>query len=105
MLGCMIWGDCCLGFWVFRVDFRVIYGFWGWIYECEGVARCFKGFWGIYWGFIWGFKGQLCHFNDFIYILLVINAMTVILLIIFVLINCSFLNHLSIYLCIKWEGF
>ena len=22
-------------------------GFGGWIYECEGIARCFKGFWGI----------------------------------------------------------
>ena len=26
----------------------------GWIYDCEDVARCFKGFWGIYGGFIKG---------------------------------------------------
>ena len=25
-------------------------GFWGWIYECEGVARCFKGFGGFFRG-------------------------------------------------------
>ena len=30
---------------MFKVISRVFYGFWGWIYECEGVTRCFKGFW------------------------------------------------------------
>ena len=61
--------------------------------------------WGIFWGFFRGLRGGFCHFHDLIYIVLVINAMTVMLLIIFILIYCSFLNHLSIYLCIKWEGF
>ena len=57
MCGCMFWG-LRLGFWVFKVDFRVIYGFWDWIYECEGVTRCFKGFWGIYVGLFGGLRGS-----------------------------------------------
>ena len=32
-------------------------GFWGWIYECEGDARSFMGFWGISGGF---FRGLEC---------------------------------------------
>ena len=36
-----VWGDCV---WVFKVISRVIYGFWGWIYECEGDTRSFRGF-------------------------------------------------------------
>ena len=44
----------CWVFWGFEVIYRVIYWFWGWIYECEGVARCFKGFGGISRGFTLG---------------------------------------------------
>ena len=56
MFGCMF-GVIVFGFLVFKVICRVIYGFWGWIYGCEGVIRCFKGFWGIYGGF---FRGLRC---------------------------------------------
>ena len=51
---CLVWLH--LGFWVFKVDFRVIYGFWGWIYECEGVTSCFMGFW-VSLGVPLGFRG------------------------------------------------
>ena len=70
-----------------------------------GHCKVIHGFLGIFGGFFRGLRGSFCHFHDLIYIVLVINVMTVILLIIFVLIYCSFLNHLSIYLCIKWKGF
>ena len=75
MTGCKsvgVWGDIHLGFWGFKVISRVIYGFWGWIYECEGDARSFKGFWGIFGGFFRGLECSLCHkmlFNDVLLIL------------------------------------
>ena len=65
LFGCML-GVIVFGFSVFKVDSRVIYGFWGWIYECEGVTRYFKGFWGIYEGFFGSLGAVLvdkCHFN------------------------------------------
>ena len=44
MFGCMF-GMIAFGFFLgFKVIYRVIYGFWDWIYECEGVTRCFRGF-------------------------------------------------------------
>ena len=49
-----------MGFGVFKVIYGVIYGFWGGIYECEGVARCFKGFWGILGCF---FRGLRCSLS------------------------------------------
>ena len=44
MFGCMF-AVIAFGFWVFKVDYWVFYGFWGWIYECGATARCFMGFW------------------------------------------------------------
>ena len=59
-----------LGFLGFKVISRVIYGFWGWIYECEGVARSFMGFLGISRGFFRGLECGLCLkmlFNDVLF--------------------------------------
>ena len=39
-------GVCVFGFLVFKVISRVIYGFWGWIYECEVMQ-----------GLLWVFGG------------------------------------------------
>ena len=47
------WGVCAWVFRVFRgfkVDYRVFYGFLGWVNECGATARCFMGFCGL-WGF------------------------------------------------------
>ena len=55
IFGCMF-GVIAFGF--LGIISRVIYGFGGWIYECEGVTRCFKGFWGIYEGFFGGLRGS-----------------------------------------------
>ena len=54
-------GLIAFGFLGFKVIYRVIYGFWGWIHECEGVTRCLKGFWGIYGGF---FRGLICGLSS-----------------------------------------
>ena len=55
------WVDCVWVLGEFKAISRVIYGFWGWIYECEGLARCFKGFQGIYGGF---FRGLTCSLSS-----------------------------------------
>ena len=67
-----MFGVIAFGFLGFKVISRVIYGFWGWIYECEGVARSFMGFWGISRGFFRGLECGLCLkmlFNDVLLIL------------------------------------
>ena len=49
-----------------------------------GHHKVIHGFLGIFGGFIKGLRGSLCHFGD--------SYCTVILIIIIVLIYCSFLN-------------
>ena len=52
------WIDCVWVFGDLGLFLRLIFGFWGWIYECEGIASCFKGFWG---GF---FRGLTCSLSS-----------------------------------------
>ena len=48
----------CLGFGWFNVDYRVFYGFWGWIDECGGHCKVIHGFLGIFGGFFRGLRGN-----------------------------------------------
>ena len=71
-----------------RLITGVFYGFWGLDLGVWGHCKVIHGFLGIFGGFFRGLRGSLCHFYD--------SYCTVILLIIIVLIYCSFLNCLSI---------
>ena len=51
---------CAFGFLGFEVISRVIYGFWGWIYECEGDASLLWVLGGISGGFVRGLECGLC---------------------------------------------
>ena len=55
-----VWVDCVWVFGILRLFLGLFMDFGVGIYECEGVARCFMGFWGIFRGFFGGLECSLC---------------------------------------------